>query len=155
MYILILKILHKLIWSKIFFFFFLLHILSWLGLFLASGPKKNDCIGPWFGPRIRPKFGLAGWGSWGPRSLVGAGLGPKKKTRLVNGSGLGIEKPGPNPIRCHSYQWLQPKINVQFSIKGLRYWYHDNVWLHYFSIKFIMKFQCKCFFTILISINWY
>ena len=47
MYILILKILHKLIWSKIFFFFFfLLHILSWLGQFLASGPKKNDCIGP-------------------------------------------------------------------------------------------------------------
>ena len=37
MHILILKILHKLMWCKI-FFSFLLHILSWLGLFLASGP---------------------------------------------------------------------------------------------------------------------
>ena len=37
MHILILKILHKLIWCKN-FFFFSLHILSWLGLFLASGP---------------------------------------------------------------------------------------------------------------------
>ena len=37
MHILVLKILHKMIWCKN-FFFFLLHILSWLGLFLASGP---------------------------------------------------------------------------------------------------------------------
>ena len=39
----------------------------------------------------------------GPRGPAGAGPGPEKKPGTLNGSGPGMEKPGPNPTRCHSY----------------------------------------------------
>ena len=64
-----------------------------------------------------------GWAKFGPKRLNearGAGLGPGKKTKktknpinnraefgsrvLARGSGPGMQKPGPNPARCHSYR---------------------------------------------------
>ena len=59
-------------------------------------------------------FFVFGWATNWAQSLNGArGSGPRKKTRypkragsglraLPRGSGPGMEKPGPNPTRCHS-----------------------------------------------------
>ena len=61
-------------------------------------------------------FFFFGWARFGPKRLNGARRdesGPREKNLinkraksrsqvLAHGSGLGMQKPGPNPTRCHS-----------------------------------------------------
>ena len=48
----------------------------------------------------------SGWPKRGPQGRARRVWASKKKIRLINGSGPGIEKPGPNLTRCHSYHSL-------------------------------------------------
>ena len=96
----------KVFYSSILFFFFLVGprfgpnpAQIWQGL---TGPAGPGCGGS--GPREKNPFSKR------------AGFGPRV---LARGSGPDMEKPGPNPTRCHSYKHIY--ISSSWRIMNLCY----------------------------------